>query len=69
MSKIKIILNGEEKILSHKMTIAELITEFQLDTKKIAIEKDSEIINPDSFNEIVINEGSKIEIVHFIGGG
>lgn len=69
MSKIKIILNGEEKTLSHQMTIADLIAEYGLDEKKIAIEKDLEIVNPSSFAELVLDDGSRIEIVHFIGGG
>ncbi len=69
MSKIKITLNGEEQILSHKMTISDLINHFQLDEKKIAIEKDLEIVNASNFNEVYIDEGSRIEIVHFIGGG
>lgn len=66
---MKIFLNGEEKILETKMTIAELIEKFELDVKKIAVEKDLEIVNPDLFSSTVIDEGSRIEIVHFIGGG
>ena len=69
MSKIKIILNGEEKTLPRHTTIADLITEYELDIKKIAIEKDLEIVNPASFAEIILDEGCRIEIVHFIGGG
>ncbi len=69
MSKIKIILNGEEKTLSHNTTIAALIAEYELDIKKIAIEKDLEIVNPNNFAEIILDEGCRIEIVHFIGGG
>ena len=66
---IKIILNGEEKILPHQMTIEELILEIDLDIKKIAIEKDLEIIHPDFFSTTILSNGSKVEIVHFIGGG
>ena len=66
---MKIFLNGEEKILETKMTIAELVEKFELDVKKIAVEKDLEIVNPDLFSATVIDEGSRIEIVHFIGGG
>lgn len=69
MPQIKIILNGEEKSLDHKMTIADLITEYRLDITKIAIEKDLKIINPADFNKIILDEGSRVEIVHFIGGG
>ncbi len=69
MPEINIILNGEKKKLSRQMSIAELIKEFDLDIKKIAIEKDLEIINPQDFDTTILNNGSKIEIVHFIGGG
>lgn len=69
MSKIKIILNGEEKFLAKNTTIAALIADLGLDCKKIAIEKNLEIIHPNLFQETIIEEGSKIEIVHFIGGG
>ncbi len=66
---MKIFLNGEEKILLRQMSLAELIAELELDEKKIAIEKDLEIVNQSQFSEILLDEGSRIEIVHFIGGG
>ncbi len=69
MSKIKIILNGEEKFLERSMSLAELILDLELDLKKIAVEKDLEIVNPRNFSEVILDEGSRIEIVHFIGGG
>lgn len=69
MSKIKIILNGEEKILENSISMADLIEELKLDTKKIAIEKDLEIIHPEQFSTTFLQEGNKVEIVHFIGGG
>lgn len=69
MSQIKIFLNGEEKALAKKMTVSELLTELGLDSKKIAIEKDLEIVNSNDFSQVVIDEGARVEIVHFIGGG
>ncbi len=69
MSKVKIILNGEEKVLEGKMTIAELLSHLDLDMKKIAVEKDLQIISCNDFAQIVLDEGSRVEIVHFIGGG
>lgn len=66
---MKIFLNGEEKVLLRRMSLAELIDELELDQKKIAIEKDLEIVNQNQFSEIMLDEGSRIEIVHFIGGG
>ncbi len=69
MSKIKITLNGEEKILEKAITIAQLISDLDLDVKKIAVEKDLQIVNSTQFSEVILDEGSRVEIVHFIGGG
>ena len=69
MSEIKIILNGEEKILPKEMNIDELISFFELEKDKIAIEKDLEIVNPENFSKVLLKNEDKLEIVHFIGGG
>jgi thiamine biosynthesis protein ThiS len=69
MSKIRIILNGEEKILQSQTTLKQLVVELELDVKKIAIEKDLEIVNPLKFDEVILDDGARVEIVHFIGGG
>ncbi len=69
MSKIKITLNGEEKILEKRISVAQLIADLELDAKKIAVEKDLEIVSADQFLEVMLDEGSRVEIVHFIGGG
>ena len=69
MMKIKIFLNGELLEIQSGLSISQLLINFEIDPNKIAIEKDLEIINPQDFNKIILTENSKIEIVHFIGGG
>ena len=69
MAKIKITLNGEDKFIAEKTSIQNLLEELELDVKKIAIEKNYEIIMPEEFGDSVLSEGDRIEIVHFIGGG
>ena len=69
MMKIKIFLNGELIEIERGLNISQLLLNFEINPNKIAIEKDLEIINPHDFNKIILTENSKIEIVHFIGGG
>ncbi len=69
MTKIKFFLNGELREIEENSNISQLLSDLALDHKKIAIEKDLEIINPQDFEKIFLNENAKIEIVHFIGGG
>ncbi len=69
MSKITIIINGQETLINKDSTINSLIHQYELDITKIAIEKDLQIVNPSDFDKIILDNGCKIEIVHFIGGG
>jgi thiazole synthase len=69
MAEIEIILNGEKKKVSKNITILKILETFEIDPTKVAIEKDLEIIGTDQFSNLKIQEGAKIEIVHFIGGG
>jgi thiamine biosynthesis protein ThiS len=69
MSKITIFLNGEEILIEKNLKIEDLIRKFNLDTKKIAVEVDLQIINPNDFSKTFLIDGSHVEIVHFIGGG
>ena len=69
MSKVKITLNGEDKFLPEKTSLKNLLEQLELDVKKIAIEKNYEIIMPEDFGDSMLSEGDRVEIVHFIGGG
>jgi thiamine biosynthesis protein ThiS len=69
MSKITITINGQETLINKDSTINSLIHQYELDITKIAIEKDLQIVNPSDFDKIILDNGCKIEIVHFIGGG
>ncbi len=66
---MKIFINGEAKNLQNLKTIADLISFYELDIKKVAIEKDLQVITPDKYSSTNLNENCQIEIVHFIGGG
>ncbi len=66
---MKITLNGEEILLEGNLNISGLLEKYALDRRKIAVEKNLEIVPQSSFEETNINEGDNIEIIHFIGGG
>jgi thiamine biosynthesis protein ThiS len=69
MSKITITVNGIETFIDKDLSLNDLILQYQLDIKKIAIEVDLNIIHPNDFSKTILTNGSNIEIVHFIGGG
>ena len=66
---MKITLNGEKFTLETGSNIVNLIDKLDLDVDKLAIERNLEIVPKSKFAMTIIEEGDKLEIVHFIGGG
>ena len=69
IKKIKIKLNGKEKVITDNIKLQELIQNLKIPIKKVAIELNQEILDKKKLNKINLKKNDKIEIVHFIGGG
>ena len=61
-------INGEELNIAGK-TVAEYLLTTSYDHKRIAVERNGEIIPKARYAETVLSDGDSIEIVSFVGGG
>lgn len=66
---LSITLNGESRNVRPGSSIADLAAEIGLDPKKVAVERNLEIVPRSTLAGVFIAEGDQIEIVHFVGGG
>jgi thiamine biosynthesis protein ThiS len=66
---MRLTINGETRELPPVGTISELIAALSLDTRKVAVERNLEIVPRSLHGETPVADGDRIEIVHFIGGG
>jgi sulfur carrier protein len=66
---MKVLVNGEEKDLSDATSLSELITALDLPVARIAIELNREVVRRSDWGSTMLNDGDRIEIVHFVGGG
>jgi sulfur carrier protein len=66
---MQLVINGESRSFSGLDDIAALVIALGLDTRKVAIERNLEIVPRSLFAKTPIADGDRIEIVHFIGGG
>ena len=65
---MRVTLNGEAREVT-ATTVAALVDELGLDRRKVAIERNLEIV-PRSLHEgAALGDGDRIEIVQFVGGG
>jgi thiazole synthase len=62
-------INGEARTVSAAHTVTTLLTEIGLDPRKVAVERNLEIVPRSTYDAVSIADGDRIEIVHFIGGG
>jgi thiamine biosynthesis protein ThiS len=62
-------LNGEQRAFDGPMTVAALLAALGLETRKVAVERNEEIVPRSSYAETWLRSGDSLEIVHFIGGG
>lgn len=62
-------LNGEPRTVTEGATVASLLAELGLDTRKVAVERNMEIVPRSRYAATLLAEGDALEIVHFIGGG
>ena len=66
---MRISINGENRTFDAPITVAALLAELGFDARKIAVERNREIVRRSAFADTALGEGDRIEIVHFIGGG
>ena len=69
IKKIKIKLNGKIKTINKNSKLSNIIKNFKIPLKKVAIELNQEIVDKKKMNKIILKKNDQIEIVHFIGGG
>ncbi|MBQ1540497.1 thiamine biosynthesis protein ThiS [Caulobacter sp. CCUG 60055] len=66
---MNIVVNGEQRGFEGVGDLAALVVALGLDQRKVAIERNLEIVPRSAYLTTAIAEGDRIEIVHFIGGG
>jgi sulfur carrier protein len=62
-------LNGEPRAVAGLSDLAGLVAALGLDARKVAVERNLEIVPRSAYGRTALAEGDRIEIVHFIGGG
>ena len=64
-----ITLNGEPFELAAPVTVSELLSHLQIDSRRVAIEHNLVVLKRSVFDTTLLAEGDEVEIVNFVGGG
>jgi len=66
---MRISINGEDRTVEGVSNVAELVTHLGLETRKVGVERNLEIVPRSLHATTPVAEGDRFEIVTFIGGG
>lgn len=66
---MKLQINGEERTFDEQCTLARLLESLGMKPDRVAVELNRYIVPRDRWAETILNDGDKLELVHFVGGG
>lgn len=66
---MRIKINGAAHEVDQSITVSALIDRLGWDARKIAIERNLEIVPKSTHSTTTLEEGDQLEIVNFVGGG
>lgn len=65
---MNLLINGQSR-QSTATTLAELLNEMQLHPGHVAVELNQAIVARDRFAATRLNDGDRLEVIQFVGGG
>ena len=66
---MQITINGQSEQIDGTLSVADLLEQRKLEPVRVAVEINEEIVPRKTFNEALVHDGDRIEIVTFVGGG
>lgn len=66
---IRVVLNGDPREFPAALTFSQLLEELALAGRRLAVERNGEIVPRSRFGEARLADGDRIEVVVAVGGG
>ena len=66
---IQIHVNGEGRSVAGGTSVAALLRQLGLDGRTVVVELNRQIIRRTEIEDVVLESGDRVELVHFVGGG
>ena len=66
---IDVVINGETRSVAPGTTVAALISALGLGDRRVAVERNREVVPRAEHGNTVLAAGDRVELVTFVGGG
>lgn len=68
-TSIDVVINGQARSIGHGTTISVLLESLGLVGKRVAVERNREVVPRAEHASTVLADGDRLELVTFVGGG
>ena len=68
-TEVTVVVNGENRAARSDATVIDLLRELGLQSGRVAVERNLEILPRPKWGETRVEAGDRYEIVQFVGGG
>ena len=69
MHDMRVLVNGEVQEVPEGTTVAALLDRMDLGGRRLAVERNQEIVPRSAHAQTVLHDQDRIEVVHAVGGG
>ena len=64
-----LIINGQSQNVQENLSLSELIAQLNMKAERVAVERNGVIVPRNDWPQTALQNGDRLEIVHFVGGG
>jgi thiamine biosynthesis protein ThiS len=65
----QIVVNGSARRIPVDLPLDQVLVYLEIDPQQVAVEKDKVIVRRSAWSSTLIQPGSNLEVVQFVGGG
>lgn len=66
---MELMVNGQPRDVTEGTTVTQLLEQLKIEPARVVVELNLTILKRAEHPTTVLNEGDRVEVVHFVGGG
>ena len=66
---MKLVLNGEQREVPDRISVHDMLEHLELSTRRVAVEINLTLVPRSRHQETILEDGDRVEVVSFVGGG
>jgi sulfur carrier protein len=66
---MQLTVNGNTETVGDGVTILDFLAEKKLDPEKVVVEHNLDIVQRETYGDVVLKDNDSLEILRFVGGG